>query len=115
MKRQATNWEKILGNHILTKVCFLEYIKKSQSSTVKTINQLEQIKQMSRHSTKEDLQMANKYMIKCSTKLAIKKVQNKATVRYHYTSARTAEMETFNIECWLRCKETIAQLLLGGM
>ena len=37
MKRKATDWEKILSNHISNKKdYYLEYIKNSQNSTLKT-------------------------------------------------------------------------------
>lgn len=35
-KRQATDWEKISANHISEKEPYVEYIKNSQNSTVKT-------------------------------------------------------------------------------
>ena len=89
VKRQPSEWEKIIASETTDKgLIFKIYKQLMQLNTKKNPAQTKVEQDLNRHFSKDDIQMADTHMKRCSTSLIIREI--KTTMRYHLTLVRMA-------------------------
>ena len=118
-ERQLSEWEKIIAKEANDK----ELISRTYKQLMQLNNEKKKQpnqrvgRDLNRHVSKEDIQMANKYIKRCpkSKSVIIREMQIKATMRYHLSLIRmTAIKKSTTINTGDSVKKRETSNTIGG-
>jgi hypothetical protein len=84
LKRQPTEWEKIFASYSSDKGLISRIYRGLKKLSAQRINtpMKKWVHELNREFSKEEIQMASKYMKRCLSSLIIKEMQIKTTLRF---------------------------------
>ena len=102
VKRQPSKWEKIIANETIDKRLISKIYKQLIQPNARKTNILVKKweKDLNTHFSKEDIQMANKHMKRCSASFIMTEMQIKTTMSYHLTLVRMPFMKRQDNKHW---------------
>jgi hypothetical protein len=90
LERPPTEWEKIFTGYTSEKGLITRIYRELKKLNSPQINEqiMKWATEINRTFSKEEIQVAKKHMKKCSPSLAIKEMQIKITLRFHFTPVK---------------------------
>ena len=85
VKRQPSEWEKIIANETTDKGLISKIYKQLIQLNTRKTNKKKWEKDLNRHFSEEDTQIANRHMKRCSASLITREMQIKTAMKYHLT------------------------------
>ena len=104
IKREPSQWENIFASDTLDKGSISKLYKELMWLNIRKSNSpiKKWAKDLNRHLSKE---RGHRHMKGCSTTLAIKEMQFKTIMRYHFTRIRMSIINKSTNKCWWGCRK----------